>query len=60
MENNLMLTDITLNPKEYYQFRLLALQHRVMFTVEWTKQGALITCETPFLIAFGYINQVEF
>ena len=60
MEKNPMLTEITLNPKEYYQFRLLALDNQVMFTVEWTKKGAVVSCETPFLIAFGYIGQVEF
>lgn len=60
MEKNPMITEITLNPREYYQFRILAIENQVMFTVEWTKKGAVVSCETPFLIAFGYINQVEF
>lgn len=60
MDKNPMITEIMFNPKEYYQFRLLALENQVMFTVEWTKTGATVSCETPFLIAFGYINQVEF
>lgn len=51
---------VELTPREYYQYRTLALQNKIMFTVEWTKGKAEVTCEAMFLLAFGYIDKIQF
>lgn len=59
-QNKEMNSSITLTPKEYYNFRLLALQYQIQFVVEWTTKGAVVTCEAPFLLSFGYIDKIDF
>ena len=55
-----LITEIRLTPKEYYNFRDLALKHSVPFTHEWKNGGCTIHVETPFLIAYGYLEMIEF
>ncbi len=51
---------ITMTPKEYYNLRLLCLQYQVPFLVRWEKTGCIVTVESPFLIANGYGDLVDF
>jgi hypothetical protein len=59
-QNPEFITSISLSPKEFYAFRLLALNNQVQFTVEWNGTGAVVHCEVPFLIAYGYVDKIDF
>lgn len=51
---------LNLTPREYYEFRLLALDYKVPFTVEWNKTNCSVTTEANFLISKGYIEGIDF
>jgi hypothetical protein len=52
--------DVQMTPREYYQFRLLAIQYNVQFLVKWEKEHCIVTTELPFIISQGYIQGIDF
>jgi len=54
------LVTCKMNCREYYDFRLLALQHKVVFLVKWETEYCLVTTEAPFLIKTGYQKGIDF
>lgn len=55
-----LITEIRLTPKEFYNFRDLALKHSVPFVHYWINGGCTVSVEAPFLIAYGYMDMIEF
>jgi hypothetical protein len=55
-----LLVDCQMTPRDYYDFRLLALNNKVQFTVKWEKTHCVVTTEAPFLAKAGYIQGVDF
>jgi len=55
------VSEIKFSAREFYNFRNLAIQNNnVPFTVYWNEGKAIVNVETGFLLAFGYIDQIEF
>lgn len=52
--------DCKMNAREYYDFRLQALIHKVPFLVRWEKTYCVVTTEAPFLSKCGYTAGVDF
>jgi hypothetical protein len=52
--------DVQMTPREYYQFRLIAIQYNVQFLVKWEKEHCIVTTELPFIISQGYIQGIDF
>lgn len=50
----------TMSVKEYYDFRNLAAKYGQKFDINWIIGQAIVTCEAPFLIRFGYDDCIEF
>ena len=49
-----------MSAREYYDFRLLAMTHKVQFTVKWEQTYCVVTTEAPFLAKCGYTAGVDF
>lgn len=49
-----------MSSREYYDFRLQALTHKVHFLVKWEKTYCVVTCEAPFLAKCGYNEGIDF
>ena len=56
----MQVAEIILTPKEYYNFRDLAIKHQVPYTNEYKNGGVHVNVEVPFLIAYGYLDLVKF
>ena len=56
METNKNISTINLTAREYYNFKLLALKFKVMYTVSWNNNSCDVKCETPFIHAMGYAD----
>lgn len=54
------MVDCRMSAREYYAFRLLALNNKVMFTVKWEKDSCMVTCEAPFLVSAGFVQGIDF
>lgn len=54
------IVECTMTSREYYDFRLLALTHKVQFLVKWEKTKCIVACEAPFLAKCGYTAGVDF
>jgi hypothetical protein len=54
------LVECKMSTREYYDFRLLAMTHKVQFTVKWEQTYCVITTEAPFLAKCGYTAGVDF
>lgn len=54
------IVECTMTSREYYDFRLLALTHKVQFLVKWEKTKCIVVCEAPFLAKCGYTAGVDF
>jgi hypothetical protein len=54
------MVECKMSAREYYDFRLLALEKRVQFTVIWETTYCVVTTEAPFLAACGYTQGVDF
>lgn len=52
--------DCIMSSREYYDFRLQALTHKVHFLVRWEKTQCVVTCEAPFLAKCGYSEGIDF
>jgi hypothetical protein len=57
---NNFIVDCTMTPREYYDFRLQALNNKVHFIVEWKKDCCIVTTEAPFLVRCGYVSGIDF
>jgi hypothetical protein len=55
-----LVVDCTMTPREYYDFRLQALNHKVHFIIKWEKTHCIVTTEAPFLSKCGYTQGVDF
>ena len=55
-----LIVDCMMSCREYYDFRLQALLHKVNFIVKWEKSYCMVTCEAPFLMKCGYAAGVDF
>ena len=55
-----LISEVKMTAREYYNFRNLAIQNNVFFHVRWEPEHAVVTTETPFLIANGYDELLEF
>jgi hypothetical protein len=66
MSNNNMdykenfIVNCTMTAREYYDFRLQALNNKVQFVVVWEKTCCIVTTEAPFLVKCGYAAGVDF
>lgn len=49
-----------MSSREYYDFRLQALIHKIHFIVRWEKTYCMVTTEAPFLMKCGYAAGVDF
>jgi saccharopine dehydrogenase-like NADP-dependent oxidoreductase len=54
------MVDCYMSAKEYYQFRLIALEKRVCFHVKWKVDKALVTTTGAFLISLGFDPGIDF
>lgn len=54
------IVECKMSSREYYDFRLLAIQYNVQFLVKWEKDHCLVACEAPFLAKCGYSEGVDF
>lgn len=54
------IVDCTMSAREYYTFRLEALNHKVHFVVEWKKDCCVVSTEAPFLVRNGYVSGIDF
>lgn len=54
------MVECYMSAKEYYDFRLLALERRVCFHVKWKLDKAIVTTTGAFLIALGFDPGVDF
>jgi hypothetical protein len=54
------MVECNMTSREYYAFRLLALNNKVMFTVRWEKDSCIVTCEAPFLVSAGFVQGIDF
>lgn len=54
------IVECMMSAREYYDFRLQALTHKVHFLVKWEKTCCVVTCEAPFLAKCGYYEGIDF
>jgi len=54
------MVDCYMSAKEYYQFRLIALEKKVCFHVKWAVDRAIVTTTGTFLISLGFDPGVDF
>jgi len=55
-----IIVECMMSSREYYDFRLQALLHKVHFIVRWEKTYCMVTTEAPFLMKCGYAKGVDF
>jgi hypothetical protein len=54
------MVDCRMSAREYYAFRLVALNNKVMFTVRWETDCCVVTTEAPFLVSSGFVQGIDF
>jgi len=54
------MVDCYMSTKEYYEFRLLAIERKAYFKVKWSVDRALVTTTAAFLVALGFDPGVDF
>ena len=57
---NKFIVECKMSSREYYDFRLQALNHKVHFLVVWEKTYCVVKCEAPFLAKCGYVSGIDF
>jgi hypothetical protein len=55
-----LTVECKMSSREYYDFRLQALNNKVHFLVKWEQTYCIVTCEAPFLAKCGYNEGVDF
>jgi len=59
-KNTESMVDCYMSAKEYYEFRLLALEKKAFFQVKWSVDRAIVTTTAAFLIALGFDPGIDF
>jgi hypothetical protein len=54
------MVECYMTAKEYYDFRLLALERKACFNVKWSVDKAIVTTTAAFLVALGFNPGVDF
>jgi hypothetical protein len=54
------IVECKMSSREYYDFRLQAITHKIKFLVKWEKTHCIVACEAPFLAKCGYSEGVDF
>lgn len=54
------MVDCYMSAKEYYEFRLLALEKKAFFQVKWSVDRAIVTTTAAFLVALGFDPGIDF
>ena len=54
------MVDCYMSAKEYYQFRILAIEKKACFQVKWKVDQALVTTTAAFLVALGFNPGIDF
>ena len=54
------MVDCYMSAKEYYQFRILAIERKACFHVKWKVDQALVTTTAAFLVALGFNPGIDF